>query len=53
MFAIALGALLLLCWALGGVTEDSTSADEFLQLLALPVLGWAAWRLQHRTAPVR
>lgn len=45
MFAIALGALLLLCWALGGVTVDSTSADELLQLLALPVLPWALWRL--------
>jgi len=43
--AAASGLLLLLCWALGGVTVDSTGADEALQLLALPVIGWAAWRL--------
>lgn len=43
--AAAAGLLLVLCWALGGVTVDSTSADETLQLLALPVIGWAAWRL--------
>lgn len=47
-FAIALGSLLVLCWALGGVTVDSSAADEVLQLLALPVLGWASWRLARR-----
>jgi O-antigen ligase len=45
--AAAAGLLLLLCWALGGVTVDSTGADETLQLFALPVIGWAAWRLLH------
>ena len=44
-FAAASGLLLVLCWALGGVTEDSTRADELLQLLALPLLAWACWRL--------
>ncbi|GHC05737.1 O-antigen ligase family protein [Thermomonas carbonis] len=31
-------ALLLAAWLGGGVTEDSTSVDEWLQMLALPVL---------------
>lgn len=44
-FAAAIGVLLALCWALGGVTVDSSGADELLQLLALPVIAWAAWRL--------
>ena len=48
--AAAAGLLLVLCWALGGVTVDSTGADETLQLLALPVIGWAAWRLAQ--API-
>ena len=43
--AAASGLLLALCWALGGVTVDSSGADELLQLLALPILLWAAWRL--------
>ncbi|MEO5963313.1 MAG: hypothetical protein ABIP87_07735, partial [Thermomonas sp.] len=37
--------LLVLCWVLGGVTVDSTSADEVLQLAALPVLAFATWQL--------
>lgn len=45
LFAIVLGGFLALCWALGGVTEDRTPADELLQLLALPILPWALWRL--------
>ena len=44
-FTAASGVLLVLCWALGGVTVDSTGADELLQLLSLPVLLLAAWRL--------
>lgn len=43
--AFAMGLLLVLCWMLGGVTVDDTSADEILQLAALPVLGWSLWRL--------
>lgn len=31
-------AFLLICWMLGGVTLDATSADELLQLLALPII---------------
>lgn len=38
----ALGVLLVAVWLAGGVTEDSSAADEFLQLLALPVLALAA-----------
>ena len=30
--------LLVACWLGGGVTQDDTSIDEWLQLLALPVL---------------
>lgn len=44
-FVIASGMLLAACWALGGVTVDSSGADEVLQLVALPVLCWAGWRL--------
>ncbi len=43
-----LAALLTLCWVLGGVTQDSTSADEILQLLSLPVLLMAAVILARR-----
>jgi len=49
-FTAASGVLLVLCWALGGVTVDSTGADELLQLLALPILLLAAWRLTQ--API-
>ena len=45
LLAAAAALLLVLCWALGGVTVDGTDADETLQLLALPVIGWAGWRL--------
>jgi len=44
-FAAACGLLLVLCWALGGVTVDSSGADELLQLFALPIVLLAAWRL--------
>lgn len=47
-FAPGCAALLVLCWLLGGVTVDSRSADELLQLLALPLLCWAVWRLSTR-----
>ena len=43
-FVIAMSLLLLLCWMLGGVTVDSTSADEILQLASLPILAWGLWR---------
>lgn len=46
-FVLASALLLVACWALGGVTVDSSGADEFLQLLALPVLCWAGWRLTY------
>ncbi len=44
----ATAGLLVLCWLLGGVTQDSTSADELLQLLALPVLVLAVAVLSRR-----
>ena len=44
-FVLAMGLLLALCWMLGGVTVDDTSADEILQLAALPVIAWAACRI--------
>ena len=49
-FAFAMSLLLVLCWILGGVTVDDTSADELLQLIAIPVLAWAAWRLTAAAA---
>ena len=36
-----LGGLLVAVWLGGGVTEDSTATDEWLQLLALPLLAAA------------
>ena len=36
--AVAIAGYLLAAWLLGGVTEDPTSYDEVLQLLALPLL---------------
>lgn len=47
-FVIGMGLLLALCWMLGGVTVDESPADELLQLAALPMLAWAAWRLASR-----
>ena len=41
----ALIVLLVAVWLGGGVTVDATPADDWLQLLALPVLGVAAWVL--------
>jgi len=46
-FMMASSALLIACWALGGVTVDSSGADEVLQLLALPIVLWAGWRLMQ------
>ena len=40
----ALSVLLVTLWLGGGVTKDSTSMDEWLQLLALPVL-WLSIRV--------
>ena len=40
----ALSVLLVALWLGGGVTQDSTSMDEWLQLLALPVL-WLSVRV--------
>ncbi|MDI1253528.1 O-antigen ligase family protein [Thermomonas sp.] len=41
MLVPALLVLLVASWCFGGVVEDSTSQDEWLQLLALPVLALA------------
>ncbi len=41
----ALILLLVACWLGGGVTEDDTSIDEWLQLLSLPVLVLSALML--------
>lgn len=38
-------ALLGACWLLGGVTADSTNADEWLVLWSLPLLLCAGWLL--------
>ncbi|WP_271678550.1 O-antigen ligase family protein [Thermomonas mangrovi] len=45
LLALAVMALLLVLWLGGGVTRDSTSADEILELLSLPVIALAAWVL--------
>lgn len=53
LLAWSTAALLVLSWILGGVTQDSTSADEILQLLALPVLMLAVLvLLRHQPAPL-
>lgn len=40
--------LLLACWLGGGVAVDPGPMDEWLQLLALPLLGAAAWRVSRQ-----
>lgn len=45
LLAIGLGAFLALAWFGGGATVDVTATDEWLQLLALPVLCAAAYSL--------
>ncbi len=40
-------SLLLAAWLLGGVVKDSTSQDEWMQLLALPVLATAVLALLY------
>lgn len=47
----ALSFLLVACWLGGGVTVDDTSIDEWLQLLALPVLLLAAMALAGERMP--
>lgn len=47
----ALLALLVACWLGGGVTADDTSIDEWLQLLALPVLLLALVVLVEQDSP--
>lgn len=47
----ALSVLLIACWLGGGVTADDTSVDEWLQLLALPVLLLAAMVLADGGVP--
>lgn len=42
LLPVLLGGLLVAVWLGGGVTEDSTATDEWLQLLALPLLAVAA-----------
>ena len=53
MMAPALIVLLVAVWLGGGVTVDSSAADESLQLLALPVLGMALWILYREGARSR
>lgn len=43
---LSLAVLLVACWLGGGVTVDDTTIDEWLQLLALPVLLLAVVALQ-------
>ena len=45
MLVSALLVLLVASWCFGGVANDSTSLDEWLQLLALPVLALAVMAL--------
>ena len=40
--------LLALCVLAGGSSQESGAGVLAAQLIALPVLGWAAWRLLHR-----
>lgn len=45
-----MSVLLMLCWALGGVSVDPRPIDEILQLVSLPVLGVALWRVSAPSA---
>ena len=42
-------ALLVLCVVSGGSSQESGAGVFAAQLLALPLLGWAGWRLLHAT----
>lgn len=51
MLLPALSLLLAACWVGGGVTADATSIDEWLQLLALPVMLLAAMAMAGERMP--
>lgn len=44
---VATGALLVLCLSSGGSSQESGAGVFAAQLLALPLLAWAGWRLLH------
>lgn len=44
---VAVCALLVLCVVSGGSSQESGAGVFAAQLLALPMLGWAGWRLLH------
>ena len=46
---VAVCALLVLCVVSGGSSQESGAGVFAAQLLALPMLGWAGWRLLHAT----
>ncbi|MBJ6978106.1 O-antigen ligase family protein [Luteimonas sp. MC1895] len=51
---VAVGALLALCVVTGGSSQESGAGVFAAQLMSLPVLGWAGWRLlrgTHQTSP--
>ena len=50
LLAPGLILLLIACWLGGGVTVDPGPMDEWLQLLALPLLALAAWHLSRQSA---
>lgn len=48
LFSFACAGFLLLALLLGGATREEVIAPDMVGLLALPLLGWAIWRLRDR-----
>ncbi len=52
LFSFVCAGFLLLALLIGGATREAVIAPDIVGLLALPLLGWALWRLRDR-APER
>ncbi len=48
LFSFACAGFLVLALLIGGATREEVIAPDIVGLLALPVLGWAIWRLRDR-----
>ena len=48
LFSFACAGFLLLALLVGGATREEVIAPDIVGLLAIPLLGWAIWRLRDR-----
>lgn len=49
LFSFACAGFLVLALLIGGATREEVIAPDIVGLLALPLLGWAIWRLRDRS----